>query len=982
MTRITFPPDRLPWYRRFNALMPFRVREILLISSEYDAFVLEEDGPLTERLFFRYSELNLSSAPRITHVKTMSEAMSAVNRRRFDLVMTVLRVEDGDAVTFSREMAHDHPDIPVLLLTFDEADIAQLPGGKVPETIERAFIWSGDARMLIAAIKLVEDVRNVEPDTKISGVQVILVVEDSVRSYSALLGRLYNELLSQSQSLIAEGSNPLHRLLRMRARPRILLATDYESGLAIGRKYADRLLALVTDLRFEKDGVELADAGLQLASALRSELPELPVLLISAEDDALEVAQSHGFGFAKKRSSAMQEELHGFLSEALGFGDFVFRTADGNEVGRARNVYEMEREIERAPVDSIAYHARHHHFSVWLKARGMFDLAAQLRPRTLEEFDDLEEARSFLVSVVRRAREMEQEGTISDLDALPIGSATRYVRVGGGSIGGKGRGLAFVNSLIARHDLLERFEGLQIRIPKTVVLGADEFERFAPWADYEGTAECSDEVHVARALTRPLSNGARAELRFAVGALKGPLAVRSSSVLEDSRFRPFAGVYATYLLPNNDSDAEVRFSQMVDAVRAVYASAFTQSARTYLAGTPLSFEEQRMAVVIQQVVGADYGERFYPLLSGVAQSWNHYPIGGQRPEEGLAHIALGLGEQIVSGGAAIQFSPGSPTIIPQRVSTKEMVRSAQSAFYAVDLTRTLVDLVHNPGGALTQLPLDAAAEDGVLRHVASTYDPDDDVLRDSLHTAGLPVVTFQNVLRYRAFPLADAIRLVLEMLRDAVGGEVEVELAVDTPGVLHNGVRRDPRLYILQLRPLASWLNHGTGDPLEALAKGRELIVSSLALGDGIIDDIRDVVYVRRDDLEMSDTKKAADDVRAVLAEVDAPYVLIGPGRWGTSDPNLGIPIRWRDISGVKVIVETPLAGRHVDPSQGSHFFRNMVSKRVAYLSVRSDERYDRAFLDAKDAAHETSLVRHVILETPLRAVIDGRKGRAIVFVT
>lgn len=552
MSRISFPPERLPWHRRFGGLMPFRVREILLISSEYDAFVLEEDGPLTERLFFRYSELNLSAAPRITHVKTMSAAMSALEQRGFDLVMTVLRVEDGDATALSELVARDHPDVPVVLLTFDEADIAQLPDGRVPDTIERAFIWSGDARTLIAAIKLVEDARNVEPDTKVAGVQVILVVEDSVRSYSGFLGLLYTELLSQSQSLIAEGSNPLHRLLRMRARPRILLATSYERGLELGRKYQDRLLALITDLRYEKDGVEHADAGIQLAGALREHVSELPVMLISAEDEVEGLADERSFAFARKRSSMVQQELRDFLSFALGFGDFVFRTSDGEIVGRARNVYEMERALERAPAESIAYHAQHHHFSVWLKARGMFDLAAQLRPRTLEEFGDLEEVRAYLFSVVRRAREMEQEGTISDVDALPVGSENRFVRVGGGSIGGKGRALAFVNSLIARHDLLTRFDGLQIRIPKTVVLGADEFERFAPWADVD--AGDPDEVHVARALTRPLSNEARAELRFAARALRGPLAVRSSSVLEDSRFRPFAGVYATYLLPNDHPD--------------------------------------------------------------------------------------------------------------------------------------------------------------------------------------------------------------------------------------------------------------------------------------------------------------------------------------------------------------------------------------------------------------------------------------------
>ncbi len=977
MSRASFPPDRLPWYRRFGGLMPYRVREILLISSEYDAFVLEEDGPLTERLFMRYSELNLSSAPRITHVSTMHAALRLLGERRFDMVMTVLRVEDGDATTFSQDVAARHPDVAVIVLIFDEADLEQLPGGEAPDTVERVFLWTGEARTLIAAIKLVEDRRNVEPDTRAAGVQVILVVEDSVRAYSGFLGRLYPELMRQSHSMIAEGGNPLHRMLRLRARPRILLANDYESALELGHRYADHLLALITDMRFERAGLEDELAGATLARDLRYVRPELPVLLLSSEQSTAKHAAALGAGYALKRSSTLQHELRAFLSLALGFGDFVFRTPDGEEAARARNVYEMEKALERVSLESIAYHAHHHHFSIWLKARGMFDLAAQIRPRTPDEFQDIEALREYLVSVVRRAREMEQEGTISDVDAPP--AANRFVRVGGGSIGGKGRGLAFVNSIIARRDLLSRFDDLQIRIPKTVVLGADEFERFAPWTDHEKSGD-DDAAHVARSLTRPLSPEARSELRFAANALRGPLAVRSSSVLEDSRFRPFAGVYATYVIPNSHPDREVRFGQLQDAVRAVYASVFSQAARNYLAGTPHAFEEQRMAVVIQQVVGTAYQSRFYPVVSGVAQSWNHYPLGGQRSQEGIAHLALGLGQQVVGGGAAIQFSPGAPTIFPQYTSSAEMARSSQRTFHAVDLSRVDVDLVHRPGGSLVQLPLEAADDDGVLQHVASRYDPNDDVLRDSPRAPGLPVVTFHNILRYNSFPLAKALSLILNMLRDAVGGEVEIEFAVDSPGVLPDGTVRTPRLYILQMRPLPPWTHRSTDGAMETLPEGHRLIVSDRALGDGLLDGVRDVVYIRRDDLEMADARRAADQVRAVLSELDQPYALIGPGRWGTSDPNLGVPVRWQDICGVRMIVETPLTGRHVEPSQGSHFFRNLVTERIAYLSLGlANDVYDRAYLDRREAVQETELVRHVRFDEPLYGVVDGRLGCAVV---
>lgn len=958
--------------------MPFRVQEVLLVSSEYDAFVLEEDGPITERLFSSYSELNLSSAPRITHVRTAADARTVLASRRFDLVMTVVRVEDGDAAQIADTVHELRPGVPVVLLTFDEADLAHFRESKVPNSIERAFLWSGDANTLIAAIKIVEDAKNVDPDTRNAGVQVILVVEDSVRAYSSFLAGLYPALFRQSQSLIADGGNPLHRILRMRARPRILLASDYETGWSLAMRYREHLLALITDLRFPRDGEECADAGAQLVEAVRAEAPGLPVLLLTAESDAAARAEALGVGFVAKSSSKMRGKLDGFLSLALGFGDFVFRTADGVEVDRARNVYEMEQALERAPAASISYHAGHHHFSTWLKARGMFDLAAQIRPRRLEEFDDAEAVRVYLVGVVRRARELEQEGTISDVAAPPVGSETRFVRIGSGSIGGKGRALAFVNSLIARLDLLERFDGLQVRIPKTVVLGADEFERFAPWDDVEEIVTEPDAQHVARALACPLSEEAREELRFAVDALKGPLAVRSSNVLEDSRFRPFAGVYKTYVIPNNAADPEVRFQQLQDAVRAVYASVFMRAARNYLAGTPHLVHEQRMAVVVQQVVGMNYGARFYPLLSGVAQSRNHYPLGGQRPEEGVAHIALGLGQQVVGGGAAIHFSPGAPEILPQLASARDLARSSQSRFFAVDLTRTDVDLVARPDAALIQLPLAAAREDSVLRHVASIYDSNDDVLRDSPRAQGVPVVSFANVLRYRAFPLADAIALLLSELRDAVGGEVEVELAVDGPGVLPDGTVRPPRLFVLQLRPLAPLRLRNATNGTEERPPGYLLLESDGALGDGLIEGVQDVVYVRRDDLEMADTRQAAGEVRAIVGVLDRPYVLIGPGRWGTSDPNLGIPILWRDIAGLAALVETPLEGRHVEPSQGSHFFRNMVSERVGYVSVAHEEAYDRAFLDSLPAETESELARHVRLGAPLYIAIDGREGRAV----
>ncbi len=979
----------MPWYRKFQGLMPYRVREALLVSSSYDAFALEEDGPLAERLFSEYSELNLHWAPRITHATTAASAMQHLGSRRFDLVITVPRVRDTDAAAFSKLVKSRYPYLPLVLLILDEADLALFPGSVPVPTIDRVFLWTGDAQILLAAIKLIEDEINAVEDTRNAGVQVIIVVEDRIRSYSTFLPFLYPELLSQAQSLVAEDYNDLRRLVRVRARPKILLANTFDEGLELYRRYRDNVYAFISDITFPRDGEEAPEAGLELARLVRDHDRALPILLQSAGGDVRDKAAEIKAHFIDKNSPTFQEEVQSFLREVMGFGDFVFRLPDRTEVARARTTHEMEQALQTAPAESIQFHASRHHFALWLKARCMFELVDRLEAARIEELADIEEVRKFLVELLRQARSQELAGVITDFSPKYIGPENRFVRIGRGSIGGKGRGLAFINSLIATEGLLERFPGLQVRVPKTVVVGTNEFDRFMETVDLDELLSLPNDAAITtRLLSGQLRPELRRHLRKAYDGLHGPLAVRSSSLLEDSRFQPFAGVYATYMLPNNDPNPEVRFAELCRAIKAVYASAYLREARTYMSGSPHDLDDQKMAIVIQQLVGQTFGDRYYPHFSGVAQSYNFYPIRPQKPADGLVNLALGLGHMVVSGGACLSFSPATPHMRPQFPTARSYLQGSQSKFWALDLSRTKVDLLGGPEASLELCDLDVAERHGTLALAASVYCEKDGRLRDNLTLAGPRVITFNNVLKWKAIPFAEALSEILTLLRDGIGGEVEVEFAVDAgdwgrdssagrPG-------KSPRLYLLQVRPQASPDLQRLHIDIDAFPDEALLCRTSRALGNGVLDDIRDVVYLVRDDVDHKLTRAALAPLRQMNDEITArgdTYLLIGPGRWGTSDPTHGVPIEWSGISGVRVMVETPMPDRFVMPSQGSHFFQNLLAQRVGYLTVTPQTQgfVDRAWLDALPAVHEESGVRHVRLDEPLGVCLDGVKGAAVI---
>ena len=975
-----------PVYRRFHDLMPFRVREVLLVSSAYDAFILEEDGHLTERLFLQYSELNLSSAPRITHASTGSAALDLIERRRFDLVIVMPRLADSDVFAFGRRLKERHPNKPLVVLGFNDAEISDLAERGPDGTIDGVFVWIGDARILLTMIKVVEDARNAEHDIRNADVQAILVVEDSVKRYSTFLTLLYAEVMSQSNSLISEGLNDHHRLMRMRARPKILLATTYEEARGLFLKHRDNILALITDVSYRRGGQTDPDAGFRLVDEVLAQKPDTAVLVQSSTPENAARAALRLLPYADKGSPTLLARIHDFLQESLGFGDFVFRMPDGRVVGRAHDMFELEGLIATVPEESLYFHSSHNHFGTWLMARSMFALARMLLPLKPSDFPDgMAGLRAFLVRSLHETRVNEQLGMITDFTEQRPDFDSGFVRVGKGSLGGKGRGLAFLNQLLTRPEFRDGALELPVRCPPSVALCTTEFERFS---DQNGLWSLRlqglpDDELVSRFCQARLPDELSERLAVIVQRLRGPLAVRSSSLLEDSQYQPFAGIYATYMLPNNDPDPAVRHAELCRAVQAVYASTWGHNARAYMAGTPNSLEEERMAVVIQQVVGRAHGQRFYPLLSGVAHTHNYYPVGSQRAEDGLALVALGLGHTVVHGDTAVRFSPASPGVLPQFTSPADYLKFSQRSFLAIDLGRPRMEHLERPEGTLRAFDLADAEADGTLAHVGSVYSADDDAIRDGLLWPGPRLVTFHGILKWGSIELAATLRRVLSVLRQELGCAAEIEFALDLDD---DG---EPQLYLLQVRPSASRPVQGF-IATEGFPPELTLCRTDRALGHGVLSKLCDVVYVRPRALDSADTPAVAAQVgqlNAALQADGAGYLLIGPGRWGSSDPRLGIPVDWSQIAGARVIAETDFPGMHVEPSQGTHFFQNMISRGIGYLTLfhsghegEPDDRWlDLDWLEGLPALRETADVRHVRLDEPLLVQLDGQSGRAIV---
>ena len=971
-----------PTHRVLRDLMEYRVREVLLVSSLYDSYILEEDGQLSESLDAEFYELNLATSPRITQVETAQEALATLRERPFDLVITMPRLGGMDARAFARAVKELHADLPVVMLADTHFEANRVKEVDRPPLLDQVFVWRGDVALVLAIIKLIEDRRNAHRDTALAGVRTIILIENSVRFYSTYLPMLYAELTKQTQALMADGVNARQRLRRMKARTKILLAGTFEEGWALFEEFRATTLGIITDARFPRNGESDPEAGLEFVRRVKAQDPDMPALLQSTDESLADAAHALGAAFLNKHSPWLLDELRRFIQTSLGFGDFVLLDpATGAEVARVPDIAGMPKALRAVPGETLRYHASRNHFSNWCMARTEFALAARIRPRKVSDFKDVEDLRTYLVDAFAELQTEARRGVVADFPLRGFEGFSGFVRIGTGSMGGKGRGLGFINALLAREQTPE--DGVRIFVPPAAVIGTDVFDEFMGHGDLAALAlsDAPDEAIEEAFLRAPLPVMLEPALLAIVERARRPLAVRSSSLLEDSYDQPFAGIYRTLMLTNAHPDVRVRLADLAAAVKLVYASTFSRNAKSYVANTPHRPEEEKMAVVVQEVVGRPHGRRFYPSFAGVACSRNYYPVLGLKAEDGLAAVALGFGRTVVEGGRAVRFSPGSPCHVPQFASTGGVLESAQREFYALDLERA--STLGEPGhaDALVAHSLETAEQDGTLHQVGSVYSPDNDAVYDGVSRPGIRLVTFAPILKTGIFPLSRILTGLLARGERAMSCPVEVEFAVNLPS------RGEPGEFaVLQLRPLAVEVGSEDLDKvLEVTSAAGVLCFSEQALGQGRVQNIRDVVYVRPEAFDRGQTVAVAGEVEQInrtLAEGGRPYLLIGPGRWGTADRWLGVPVEWQQIAGARVIVETELADVPVTPSEGTHFFQDITSFGIGYLTVHARSghgRVDFEWLSSRPAEVETQFLRHIRLDAPLDVRIDGRSGRGVV---
>jgi len=973
-------------FEGFENLMPFRVRDILLVSSLYDSFILKEDGRLNELLIGESLELNLQQIPSITQVSTGAEALAVVrSQHRFNLVVTNLEVGDMDAAQLAREIKETGLDIPVVVLAYDYRELKNFVARNLHRDIERVFLWQGNVRMLIAIVKYIEDERNAAPDTASIGVPVILVVEDNIRYYSSFLPVIYTELITQSRRVIQEGVNVAHRLLRMRARPKILLATNYEDAEHLVLRYRDYLLGVVSDIEFPRNGELNIDSGFDLAHLVRKQVPDVPIVLQSSRTQFRDRAFAEGLSFLRKRSPTLLADLRRVLTEQFGFGDFIFRLPDLSEVGRASDLGGLEAMLQEVPAESIVYHAQSNHFSHWLVARTEFALAQKLRPRRVSDFASPEHLRRDLIEAIADYRGEQSEVLIADFSTAALASSdAHFLRIGVGSLGGKARGLAFMRHLLRKHRFSRAFRDVHVAVPPAVVLATDVFDRFLQENDLANfSLNCTNDTEIEkRFMEGVFPASTRNSLLDFLSEVHYPIAVRSSSLLEDSQYQPFTGVYETFMLANHHPELSVRLEQLMEAIKRVYASTFSQHAKAYVRATPYRLEEEKMAVILQQVVGAVHGERFYPDFSGVVRSYNFYPVAPMKYRDGIAAVALGLGRAVVDGGKCLSFCPRYPRHILQFSSVEDILTNSQSDFWALELDHSQpADADSAANLREIRFGLDAAERDGTLYSVASTYSADNHAVYDGVSRPGTRVVSFAPILKHDVFPLPTLLEQLTKIGEDAFGRPVEIEFAVRLPQ--KPGEAAD--FGFLQIRPLVL-SREGEELRLDEVDSARIVCQSSKVLGNGRIADVRDLIVVDFHRFERAKSKEVARGVAYFNTQLNAqgrPYLLIGVGRWGSTEPWLGIPVEWDEISGARVIVEAGFRDFRVTPSQGSHFFQNLTAFQVGYFTVNPDAGegfVDWQWLADAEAREEDGCVRHLRFDSPLLVVMNGRTSQGLIF--
>ena len=968
--------DRIPRIRGFQDLMARRVQDILLVSSLYESFILAEDGQLNELILSEFLDLNLHHTPGLTRLSTGAMALElAKTEPRFNLMITTIQVGDMNASELAREVREAGLDIPVVLLAFDNRELSDFLARNDTSDIDEIFIWQGDVKILLAIVKFMEDKWNAEFDCKVGGAQCILVVEDNTRYYSSFLPLIYTEVMAHSQRLISEGINLSHKILRMRARPKILLCRTFEDACALFEAYEENVLGVVSDVEFPREGHRDPEAGLKLARKIREEWRDVPILLQSSRPENAEIASKVGGEFLVKGSPTLLTDLRRFMVENFAFGDFIFRMKDGSEVARATDLKTLEEALRSVPEESIAYHGERNHFSNWLKARTEFGLAEALRPRKVSDFESIEHIRHDLVEAISRYRRERHRGIVADFDPDTFDATSSFSRIGGGSLGGKARGLAFVRRMLDVYWSRDPIEGVDVLVPPAVVLGTDVYDDFLAENDLVDFAiNCDDDEEIHRRFQEsPFPVHAQSDLEAFIELVDFPLAVRSSSLLEDSQYQPFTGVYETYMLPNDEPTIEERVEQVLMAVKRVYASTFSSHAKGYLKATPYRLEEEKMAVLVQKIVGSRRDGLFYPSFAGVARSYNFYPTGPQKPEDGIVAIALGLGRMVVEGGNCVRFCPAYPRHQTPYASIDDALDNSQRTFWALPMDG-------RPRLHEESIELSVAEEQGTLHPVGSTYDPQNEAMYDGLSREGVRVVTFAPLLKHDLFPIAQISQRLMEIGERGMASPVEIEFAVN----LSPEKGRNAEFGFLQMRPLI--LSQETEELDVEVEDASQLVCqSNHVLGSGKIDDLHDVIVVDHHRFDRARSRDAAAEVarlNAKLLGAKRPYLLIGVGRWGSTDPWLGIPVAWDEIAGARVIVEAGFKDFVVTPSQGTHFFQNLASFQVGYFTVtaqRKDGMVDWEWLTAQKAEEAGEFARHIRFKNPLIVKMNGTTKQGII---
>ena len=965
----------------FANLMNKRIYNVLLIATKYDSFMLEDDGRVDEQIFNEYTSLSLRYPPRFTQVTTEEEALNELKNRNFELIICMPNMDNRDIFAAASEIKVHYPNIPIVVLTPFSKEVSKRIANEDLSAIDYVFSWLGNSELLLAIIKLIEDKMNAPDDTASVGVQIILLVEDSIRFYSSALPHLYKFVLEQSQMFAKEALNDHQRTLRMRGRPKIKLARNYEEAVRIFDQYRDNMLGIISDMSFMHNGVKDPYAGYKFGQYVRKTGLIIPFVLESSEASNHIYAKELNASFIDKNSKSYPQDLKKKIMQRFGFGDFVILNPHTKEeIMRIKDLKDLQKKVFQIPDDSLVYHLSRNHFSRFFYSRAMFPPAEVLKHVDVSDYKDMDEARKLIFDLIVQYRRMKNTGVVAVYQKDRFDEYSNFARIGDGSLGGKGRGLAFIGAMVKRYPKLES-DNFAVNIPKTVVICTDIFDEFMETNELYPVAlgDADDETILRYFLRASLPSRLIEDLMAFFDVVKSPIAVRSSSLLEDSHYQPFAGIYSTYMVPKIEEKYDM-LRTVSDAIKAVYASVFYKDSKAYMTATSNLIDQEKMAIVLQEVVGSRYNDHFYPTMSGVARSLNFYPIGNEKAEDGIANIALGLGKYIVDGGQTLRFSPRHPHSILQMSTMDFALRETQTRFYALDLKNMAEAFSVDDAFNLVKLGLKEADAEGSLKYIVSTYDPYDQIIRDGYYPGGRKILTFVNILQHDVFPLADTLDQILRIGQQEMGRPVEIEFAVNMDPSDHTRAT----FYLLQIRPIVD--NKEIMDEDLSLVKNEETILSSTSvLGHGIVGDVQDIIYVKTGAFNSSNNQLIAYEIEKMnrsFTDQEKGYVLVGPGRWGSSDSWLGIPVKWPHISNARVIVECGLENYRVDPSQGTHFFQNLTSFGVGYFTVnpfKGDGWFDEAFLNAQPAVEETEYLRHVRFDAPITIKMDGKKSLGVV---